>query len=76
MNVATRTNAFMQTRVEMYPWSYPGVVSTGSGQSYYAAPILDGQDSFRYILVCVGQECNLDQVYPAYVLKSNLYRLS
>jgi len=65
----------LQARLEMYPRSYPGVVSTESGQSYYAFPILNGQDSFRYILICVGRECNLDQVYPAYVLISNLYRL-
>ncbi len=65
----------LQADLKAYPRSFPSARSSESGLSYYAFPIQDDQDSFQYILVCAGRECDLDKVYPAYILISKLYKL-
>lgn len=58
------------------PLYFPGTVSGASGLSYRSFPLLEDDESFRYLIVCYGREDALDQAFSVFDFVSNLYKLN
>lgn len=58
-----------------YPNLYPESASDSEGRYYYAFPILNKDEDYRYALVCVGSSVHIERMYHAYVLTTELYQL-